>query len=379
MKGARMPISGDLFGPEYVVKLYSPKFNIWGFLVIDNTHLGPGKGGIRITPKVTEEEVARLARAMTFKNALVRIPFGGAKAGIAFDPKSVGRNVKKEIIQWFSRELKPLCPSRYVAGPDINTGENEMLWYVQANGSWRAATGKPAHYCMKVYGRRGKKCGIPHEFGSTGFGVARATGVALEFLGIDHRAATVAVEGFGNVGTFVCKYLSEMGLKVVAVSDSKGGIMDKGGLNYRKLLAAKKKTASVVNYEGGQRIDHASLFGLGVDVLIPAALPDVINKGNVGAVRAKVIVEGANIPMKEEYEEELHHRGTLVVPDIVANAGGVISSYAEYRGYNPKTMFALIEKKITRNVHKVLMKTKETGEKPRDAAMKIVSELLLEK
>lgn len=373
-----MGIQGDVFGPEHIVKMYNPDFNLWGFLVIDNTVLGPGKGGIRMTPTVDEEETFRLARAMTFKNALAGIPFGGAKAGIAFDPHSITIRQKRKIIEWFAKQLKPLSPSRYIGGPDMNTGEREMLWYVRANGSWRSATGKPSHYCVKVFGKA-RKCGIPHEFGSTGFGVARAAALCLESLSMDTEKATAAIDGFGNVGSFVCKYLAEMGIRVVAVSDSKGAIFNEKGLSSRELLRAKRRTGSVVNYEGAVKIGRERLFGLPVDLLIPAAMPDVINEHNVDEVRALVIVEGANIPMQVEFEERLHRRGTLVLPDIVANAGGVISSYAEYRGYNPKKMLDLVEKKITINVGTVLSESRRSRKTPREVAMEIASGRILRK
>jgi len=374
-----MIISGDEYGPEYVVKSYNAKFDIWGYLVIDNISLGPGKGGIRITPGVNEEEVYRLARTMTFKNAIARIPFGGAKAGIAFNPKSVTAKEKKGIVEWFAKKLKPFCPRYYIAGPDINTGEKEMLWFVKANGSWRSATGKPSHYCRMMSSKKGEKCGIPHEFGSTGYGVARAAGAALDFLHVNAKDATVAVEGFGNVGKFVCKYLSEMGVRIIAVSDSRGAVFNRDGLDYKTLLKVKREAGSVIYYGDAQKIDAKELFEIHADVLIPAALPDVIDGHNVDAIKAKIVVEGSNIPIKEQYEEELHKRGILVVPDIVANAGGVISSYAEYKGYNPKIMLIMVDRKITANTITILAMSKRLKKKPRDVAIKIASERILKR
>ncbi len=373
-----MSVAGDILGPEYVVKVYKPDSSVWAFLVIDNTALGPGKGGIRMTSTVTEDEVARLARVMTFKTAIAGIPFGGAKAGICVDPSSLTGRERRAVIEWFARMVKPLSPRRYIAGPDINTGEREMLWYVTANGSWRSATGKPVDYCMKLYGGH-QRCGIPHEFGSTGFGVAESVRLALALSGLDAKTATAAVDGFGNVGTFVCKYLDAMGVRIVAVSDSKGVVMNDSGLPYKDLMKVKKKTGSVVNYEGGAVIERAVLFELPVDVLIPAAMPDVIHGENVDRVGAKIVVEGANIPMKDEFEERLHRRGVLVIPDVVANAGGVISSYAEYRGYNPKKMLTLVERKVTGNVRFVVTESDATGEKPRDVAVKMAIERIRKK
>lgn len=173
----------DRFGPEYIIKVYDPKIGMRGFLVIDNTALGPGKGGIRMTPNVGEEEVFRLARTMTWKNALAGIPFGGAKAGIIWPGGS--DELKKQYIQSFARAIKLFTPKKCIAGPDVNTGEKEMQWFVEATGNWRSATGKPANLCMKSFGKTGEKCGIPHEFGSTGFGVAETAKVAAKLKGID--------------------------------------------------------------------------------------------------------------------------------------------------------------------------------------------------
>ncbi len=365
----------DEFGPEYIIEVYDKKIGLKGVLVIDSLALGPSKGGIRLTPTVDVSEVFRLARTMTWKCALAELPFGGAKSGIKASPEDIKNKEKKEeLIRAFSKALKPVVPKLYIAGPDVNTGEEEMKWFFEANGDWRACTGKPANVCMKLFGEKSKKCGIPHEYGSTGFGVAHAAVVAAKHIGLDINGATIAIEGFGNVGTFASQHLSEFGAKIVAVSDSKGVIYNKDGLDVKKLLDVKQKTGSVINYKHGKVMTNKEIFELPVDILIPAALPDVINKDNVNNVRAKIVVEAANIPTTPEMEEILFKKRVLVVPDFVANAGGVISSYAEYRGHNPKKMFELVEQKIKRNVKTVLDRAKNENVKPRDAAMKIAEE-----
>ncbi len=355
----------DQIGPRYVIKVYNPEFKVEGFLVIDNTTLGPGKGGIRMTPSVTVEEVARLARAMTYKNALAGIPFGGAKAGIVFDPKVHDAKTKVKIVQWFARELKPFLPKLYIAGPDINMTEKEMAVFVKAVKDNKTATGKPV--------RLG---GLPHELGSTGFGVAQAVKIALEHKQIPITRATVAIEGFGNVGTFVAKFLEEMGAKVVAVSDSKGTVYNPHGLKYRELIKTKKQTGSVVNYLNSEKLAGDKIFELDVDVLIPAALPDVINEQNVDRVKAQIIVEGANIAVTAEAEKRLALKGVLLVPDIIANAGGVISSYAEYRGWDAEKMFKLVKDKITKSVTTVLAEAEKNHQLPRAVAMQLAKKLL---
>jgi len=271
------------------------------------------------------------------------------------------------LMQTFSRALKPVSPRWYVAGPDVNTGEEDMKWYAEANGSLRSCTGKPEF--MR---------GIPHEFGSTGFGVAEATLVAIQQVGLAIEEGAVAIEGFGNVGTFTAQHLSEHGARIVAVSDSKGVIHNPDGLDVKKLLKVKHRTGSVINFRPGDVLPNEELFGLSVDVLIPAALSDSINKGNVDEIKAKIVVEAANIPMTSKIEEVLYKRGVLVVPDFVANAGGVISSYVEYRGYNPKLIFRLIERKIKNNTKIVLERAEEEGVNPRDVALKISQERIKE-
>jgi glutamate dehydrogenase (NAD(P)+) len=358
----------DEFGPEKIIEVYDKKAGLKAILVIDNTVLGPGKGGIRMTPTVSVEEVFRLARTMTWKCSVAGVPFGGAKSGIVADPKQITQDKKAELMRSFGKALKWIAPRYYIGAPDVNTGEEEMKWFVKGNGSLKSVTGKP-----KEMG------GIPHELGSTGYGVFHSTLVAAKFRKIDITNATVAIEGFGNVGSFSAKFLSEVGARIVAVSDSKGVIYNPDGLDFKKLSEVKKGTGSVVNYKPGEVLENRKIFELPVDVLIPAALPDVINSSNVNDVKAKVIVEGANIPATQEIEKILHERGILVVPDFVANAGGLISSYCELKGYDENKMFALVEKKIKKNTKAVLRNSKKERIMPREAALNLAKERILRK
>ena len=362
----------DEWGPEQIIKVHDPATGLRGILVIDNTALGPGKGGIRMSPDVTEEEVFRLARTMTWKNALAGIPFGGAKAGIRIER---GKEPdKKALMQAFAKALKPFTPKKYIAGPDVNTGEREMQWFVEATGSWRSATGKPANYCMAVFGKKGEKCGIPHEFGSTGFGVAEATKVAAEAMGLEIKGATVAIHGFGNVGTFTYQFLSDMGAKVVLLADKEGALYDENGFDREKIEKLISSRASLSSYGGGKKMASAEFWKIPVDILIPASVTDVINESNKHTVKAKLIVEAGNIPMSEKIENEFHEQGIVIVPDFVANAGGVISSYAEYRGYNPKQMFELVKRKISKVTLQVIKRSLKTKENPRLVALSMARE-----
>ena len=357
----------DEFGPEKVLEVYNSKSGMHGFLVLDNLNRGTGKGGIRMTPTVTIEEVAALARIMTWKTAMANLPFGGAKAGIIADDRQISPQKKDEIIRAFAEAIKEYCPSKYIAAPDINTAEHEMEVFSKAIGSKKACTGKPEELG-----------GIPHELGSTGFGISHATLVALKFMKKDPRKMTFAIEGFGNVGSFAAKFLSDQGMRFVAVSDSRGCLFRKEGIDYYKLVEVKKKTGSVTNYLGNRQVcEH--IIATDVDVLITAAVPDVIKIGDVNKVKAKLIVEGSNIPMKIEVEEALHKKGILVIPDFVANAGGVISSYVEYINGTKQKMFKLVQEKITKNTSLVLKHAFKKKIKPRDAAVEVAKARVLRK
>lgn len=361
-------VTFDGFGPEKILEVYHPKIGMHGFVVIDNTALGPGKGGIRMTPSVSVEEVAKLARVMTWKNALADIPFGGAKAGIVADPKLISRENKDDIVTAFSEALKVVCPAIYVAGPDMNIAEHDMAVFAQANGSNKACTGKPA-----------AMGGLPHELGSTGFGVFHALLVGAAFAKINLKTATVAIEGFGNVGTFVMKFLTERTIKIIAVSDSKGVIFNEKGLDYDKLMKVKEQTGSVVNYKPAKILPSHDIIKVQCDILVTAAIPDVIKTGDVDDVKATMIVQGSNIPMTPEVEGQFHKKGVLIVPDFVANAGGVISSYVEYSGGTQKEMFTMVEEKIVANTRYVLTEALKRNLKPRTVAMDIAKERVLKK
>lgn len=348
----------DEYGPERILQVYDQKTKMEGIVVIDNTAIGPGKGGIRMEPDVTAQEVFGLARAMTWKNALADIPFGGAKSGIKADP---GKVDKEKVVRAFAAKIRELVPGLYIPGPDMNIGEQDMAWVADEVGAPKAATGKPA-----------SMGGLPHELGSTGYGVALSTFIALEHKKIPVEGASVAIEGFGNVGTFAMKFLTERGAKVIAVSDSKGTVYDGKGLDYGRLMQVKKEKGTVTAYLGGRVLRADELFGIKCDVLVPGARPDVITEKNVASVKAKIIVEAANIPIKPELERGLEKGGVLVIPDIIANAGGVISSYCETMGWDEKKMFATVKEKIEKNMKLILECSVDND--TRGAAMQIARE-----
>ncbi|MCX6721650.1 MAG: hypothetical protein NTY04_00425 [Candidatus Staskawiczbacteria bacterium] len=246
-----------------------------------------------------------------------------------------------------------------------------MQWFVEATGDWRSATGKPANYCMGAFGKKGEKCGIPHEYGSTGFGVAKTAEATAELLKIDMNGARVAIHGFGNVGTFTYRFLTQMGAKIIALADAEATVFEKNGLDNQMLEKIIRERKTLKSYPGGQKISAEKFWEIETDILIPASVTNVINNGNKDKIKTKMIVEAGNIPMSEEIEKEFAKKGILVVPDFIANAGGVISSYAEYRGYNPKRMMDTIEKKITKNVKIILKNSIKEKKNPREVGMQI--------
>ena len=353
-------INYDEFGPEKVINVYHAKSGMKGFVVIDNTKRGPAKGGIRMTENVSIDEVARLARAMTWKCALADLPFGGGKSGIIADDRKISKEKKKELIVEFSKALKIVCPSQYIAAPDMNTAEEEMEWFAKANGDLKSCTGKPK-----------KLKGIPHELGSTGFGVYHSTLAVLKHKKMNVKDVSVAIEGFGNVGWFAAKFLSEANARIVAVSDSSGTIYNEKGLDFNELARVKKEKGKVTEYRDGKRLSSEDILKINADVLVTAALPDLIKAKDLDKIRFKIIVEGSNIPMDHETEELLARNNVLVIPDFVANAGGVISSYAEYKGYSEKKMFTLVEEKIVKNTEIVLKQVNKFNNCARCSAMDI--------
>ncbi len=355
-------VNYDEFGPEKVLMVYDAATGMKGFVVIDNTNLGPAKGGIRMTSNVNVEEVARLARAMTWKCSLAGLPFGGGKSGL-IDNAGGNKKKKQEVIEAFGRALKQVAPSIYIAAPDINTAEQEMEWFVNGNGNKISCTGKPA-----------KLGGLPHELGSTGFGVYHSTLVALKHKKIDVKNARMAIEGFGNVGWFAAKFLSEKGARIVAVSDSSGVIYNKDGLDFKELARVKKEKGKVTLYGKGKVLSGKEILSVDADVFVTAAVPDLIKKEDVGKVKAGIIVEGSNIPTTHEIEEELIKKGKFIIPDFVANAGGVISSYCEYKGFDEKKMFKMVEEKIVRNTQLAIDNSGKHNNCVRCAAMEIAME-----
>jgi glutamate dehydrogenase (NAD(P)+) len=290
----------------------------------DNTR-GPFKGGIRFHPSVDEEEVTALAMLMTWKTAVVGVPFGGAKGGVNCDPSKMSRAEVQQITRQFVRRLGSIIgPEEDIPAPDVNTNPQVMAWIVDEYSSRSGykpgvVTGKP----IELGGTVGR-------IEATGRGCAWIAEKALSNLGMPFKDSKVAVQGFGNVGSHAAKVATELGAKVIAVSDVNGGIYDSEGLNIDSLMEHSKRTGTVVDFDNAEQIDNDSLLCIDCDVLIPAALDKVITAKNADRIKAKVIVEGANAPTTVDADDILESKGITVVPDIVANAGGVTVSYFEW-------------------------------------------------
>jgi glutamate dehydrogenase (NAD(P)+) len=296
-----------------------------GFRVQHNNARGPMKGGLRYHPDVDLDEARALASLMTWKTAVVDIPYGGAKGGIDLDPQTLRKDQVERVTRTFIERIHQLIgPNEDIPAPDVNTNPQVMAWIVDEYAKFKGfspavVTGKP----LEVGGS-------PGRHSATGRGVAVITGRAAADLGLDLEGATVAVQGFGNVGSWSAHFLHEMGAKVVAVSDVNGGVFLGDGLDVARLKTIVEAGGSVVEYEGAERIDNETLLTSEVDVLVPAALGEVLHGGNAADVRARLVVEGANAPTTPVADEVLRDRGVTVVPDILANAGGVTVSYFEW-------------------------------------------------
>jgi glutamate dehydrogenase (NAD(P)+) len=297
-----------------------------GYRVQYNITLGPAKGGIRYHPGVSLDEVTALAAWMTWKCAVAGIPFGGGKGGVMCDPTKMSRRELEALTRRYIAEIvDAIGPEKDVPAPDVNTNEQVMAWvmdtYSMHVGTTTTAvvTGKP----VEMGGSLGRR-------EATGRGVMITTHDAARHLGIDIKGATVAVQGFGNVGSVTAQLLQRIGAKIVAVTDWKGGVINPKGLDVDALLAWTAEHKTVAGFPQADPLPVEKIFELDVDILIPAALENQITMTNAPNIKAKIVAEGANGPTTPAANAHLHQRGVFVIPDILANAGGVTTSYFEW-------------------------------------------------
>ena len=298
-----------------------------GYRVQHHLSLGPTKGGLRFHPDVTLGEVAALAMWMSWKCALTGLPYGGAKGGVACDPRKLSIGEMERLTRRFTQELIPFIgPQIDIPAPDVGTNEQTMAWIMDTYSTYQGhsvpgvVTGKP----VNIGGSLGRR-------EATGRGVGYLVGRAMDVIGMETRDSTVVVQGFGNVGSIAAASLAKHGARIIAVSDAFGGIYNAKGLDLNLLEAHLEKTRSVVGFEGAEAITNAELLELECDVLIPAALERQITKENAPRIKCRILAEGANGPTTPDADVILNERPDIfVIPDILANAGGVVVSYFEW-------------------------------------------------
>ena len=347
----------DHLGPKSIHHFYEPATGLMAILVVDNVAAGPAIGGCRMAPDVTLEECYRLARAMTLKNAAAGLPHGGAKSVIMANPEDYAN--KEQLVRAFAQMIGPI--EDYIVGPDMGTNETAMGWIRDEIGR---AVGLPPEIG-----------GIPlDEVGATAFGVVIAAEVAQNFGGPRLNGARVAIQGFGAVGKHAARFFAERGAIIVAVADINGTVHDPNGLDVRKLVEIKKQGGSVIEYPSAHKPERDSIVEIDCDSWVPAARPDVLREDNEHLVKAKLVVQGANIGVTEGAERMLHDRGVICIPDFISNAGGVICGAVEYAGGTESQAFEVIEEKTRANVAEVLGRASRNHILPREAAVRMAEE-----
>jgi glutamate dehydrogenase len=309
------------------VRMDNGKLKVFnGYRVHHNDARGPMKGGIRYFPSVDLDEVKVLAALMSLKCAVIGIPYGGAKGGIVCNPKKMSKGELERLSRGYIQKLYNFVgPEKDIPAPDVYTDSQTMAWMMDEYSKIRGynapgvITGKP----VSIGGSIGRST-------ATGFGLVYIARETMKYLKKDPKKVTVAIQGFGNLGVFAAEKLYGMGAKIIAVSDSKGGIYAEKGLNTFEVSKHKEKTGSVINFKGSKNITNEQLLELACDILIPAALENQITAKNAAKVKAKIIIEGANGPTTLDADKMLSKKGIIVVPDILANAGGVCVSYFEW-------------------------------------------------
>jgi len=356
--------------------------NIHVFIVRHNDALGPAKGGIRMTPEVTLDDVAGLAMEMTWKTSLVGIPFGGGKSGIRFDGGRLSPQAKEVIIRAFTRGARRhIGPEIYVPAPDMGTNESDMahirdcISYSDGTSITKGCfvTGKPV-ILGGIVGRRE----------ATGEGVIYTILAMCKRLGLDISKMRVAIQGFGNVGSVTAANIKKYGAKVIAVADISGGLVNKNGLDIDALLRHVKETGSVKGFDQATQIDKDMIFAIDCDILVPAAAGSQITVENADKIKTKIIAEGANAPTTPRADEILNERGIYVIPDILCNAGGVFVSYLEYTQETQREQMTLeqVEQRLagrmTQRFNEVYDYAGEKSLTMREAAMDIAVSKVVE-
>ena len=324
--------------------------NFIGYRIQHDSSRGPFKGGLRYHPEVDQDEVRSLASLMTWKTAVVGVPYGGAKGGIQVDPSELSQREQERLTRCFVRQIHDFIgPDADIPAPDVNTNATVMGWffdeYSRLHGfSPGVVTGKP----VELHGSEGRES-------ATGRGCMFALREVLAAAGTTMEGKRVAIQGFGNVGSWGAKLMHAQGAKITAASDIRGGIFNGDGFDVPKLIEHVRATGSVVGFEGSESISNDDLLAADCDVLMPAALGHVLTEKNAGDVKAKYVVEGANGPCTAEGDEILERRGVVCIPDIYANAGGVTVSYFEW--VQNRQNFRWTEDKVNEELGHIMSKS----------------------
>ncbi|MFF1830634.1 Glu/Leu/Phe/Val dehydrogenase [Paenarthrobacter sp. NPDC058040] len=354
----------DEWGPEKIVVVSDRKTGMRGVLVLDNTARGTGKGGTRMSPSLTVQEVARLARTMTWKWAAVDLFHGGAKAGILGDPNDPN---KEAILRAFARALSNEVPSEYVFGLDMGLSEEDAAIFRDELGDRGASTGLP-----RALG------GFPYDqLGVTGYGVAEAAEAAAQNRNFSLAGARVAIQGFGAVGQAAAVRFVELGASVVAVSTAEGAVHDANGLDIAKLVGLRAESGDACVHRYGPVRPSDTALNVDADILVPAAREDTVNDVVAASTNVLLIIEGANLPTSPSSRRILHERGIAVVPDFIANAGGIVaaahSMAARYSPFavDPEDIFTMISTKLRANTTAVLEESTRSGLTSHEAAYRL--------
>jgi glutamate dehydrogenase (NAD(P)+) len=342
----------DDLGPRRVLHYYDPRKRLRAAVVVDTLLSGPSGGGVRMAPDLTLLEIARLARAMTYKYAMLGMPVGGAKAGIWLDPADPARDA---VVAAFREAIRPLTDAgTFVPGPDMGTTAADFpSLFASADGA-----------------------SLDEEL--TGYGIVAAARAASAVLGRELSKSRVAIEGFGKVGTGAAKFFANEGAQVVAVSTVRGALYDPRGLDVAALIALQHEGGdeAIERLPGARVLPRDALFGLADDILVPGARPDAIHRGNVRAIQARLIVPGSNLPYAEGVVDALAERKVVALPDFVVNAGGVLATICALQGAKGADALAIVDDAIAGNVRRVLGRATERKTTPVAAAIALAREQL---
>ncbi|MFH2123494.1 MAG: Glu/Leu/Phe/Val dehydrogenase [Pseudomonadota bacterium] len=348
---------GDGLGPAKVIHISQPQIGLKGVLVVDNVACGPAIGGLRMAEDVSTAECARLARAMTMKNAAAGLAHGGGKSVLCGDPK-MAREEKERLIRAFAFALRR--EEDYIFGPDMGTNEECMAWVRDEIGR---SVGLPCEVG-----------GIPLDrLGATGWGLSQAVEMAIPHCDFALTGARLVVQGFGAVGKHSARFLAQQGVILVGASDSRGTLHDPAGIRVEELIRIKEQGGSVLEYPGGAKLERDAAIDLECEIWVPAARPDVLHEDNVHRLKTRLVAQGANIPLTLGAEQYLHDHGVLCLPDFIANAGGVICAAMEYHGSTQNEAFRTIAEKIRDNTQQVLVEADQQGILPRQAAVNLAT------